>query len=93
VRCVARRARVPSYSSFPVAQRDIRWKCRAELITSITAAIKAEVYPFKLYTSAGTVEVSLYDTTLHAKGGLPDEGFFRTADACLLMYDTTKQSR
>ncbi|KAK4689369.1 GTP-binding nuclear protein Ran, partial [Tremellales sp. Uapishka_1] len=56
------------------------------------ASIKAEVYPIKFYTSAGTADVNLYDTTLHAKGGLPDDGFFRQADACILMYDTTKQS-
>lgn len=44
-------------------------------------------------STAGTVVFKLYDTTLHAKGGLPDEGFFRTADACILFYDTTKESR
>lgn len=46
----------------------------------------------KLYTSAGTVTLQLYDTTLHAKGGLPGPEFFRQADAALCFYDITKQS-
>jgi hypothetical protein len=46
----------------------------------------------KLYTSAGPVTLKLYDTMLHAKGGLPEQDFFRTADAAVCFYDISKQS-
>jgi hypothetical protein len=46
----------------------------------------------KLYTSAGPVTLKLYDTLLHAKGGLPEQDFFRTADAAVCFYDISKQS-
>lgn len=36
--------------------------------------------------------MKLYDTTLHAKGGLPEQDFFRTADAAVCFYDITKQA-
>ncbi|KAJ9111643.1 hypothetical protein QFC19_001000 [Naganishia cerealis] len=56
------------------------------------AAIKAEIFPLSLHTSAGSVLLNVYDTTLHAKGGLPDQGYFRTADACILFFDTTNEA-
>jgi hypothetical protein len=31
-------------------------------------ALKAEIFPLTLYTSAGTVLLNVYDSTLHAKG-------------------------
>lgn len=34
----------------------------------LPAALKCEIYPLKLYTSAGTVLLNCYDSTLHAKG-------------------------
>ena len=54
--------------------------------------MKVETYPVKLYTSAGPVTLTLYDTLLHAKGGLPEQDFFRTADAAVCFYDITKQT-
>ncbi|KAJ9108318.1 hypothetical protein QFC20_003479 [Naganishia adeliensis] len=59
---------------------------------SKVGALKAEIFPLTLYTSAGTVLLNVYDSTLHAKGGLPDQGFFRTADACILFFDTTNEA-
>lgn len=35
--------------------------------------------------------MTFYDTLVHAKGGLPDNSFFRTADAAVLFFDTTKE--
>ncbi|CDZ96920.1 gsp2p [Phaffia rhodozyma] len=55
------------------------------------AAIKTEVFPVSLYTSAGSATLKLYDTLVHAKGGLPEHNFFQ-ADACLLFFDTTKEA-
>lgn len=54
--------------------------------------MKTETYPVKVYTSAGPVTLELYDTQLHAKGGLPDADFFRSADAAVCFYDISKQS-
>ena len=54
--------------------------------------MKVETYPVKLYTSAGPITLTLYDTLLHAKGGLPEQDFFRTADAAVCFYDITKQA-
>ncbi|KZT00594.1 P-loop containing nucleoside triphosphate hydrolase protein [Laetiporus sulphureus 93-53] len=54
-------------------------------------AIKTEIIPVKIYTSAGSVTITLYDTLVHAKGGLPEDAFFRTASAALLFFDTTKK--
>ena len=54
-------------------------------------ALKTTQYPVRLHTSAGDVELTLYDTNLHAKGGLPDDGFFRTADAGVLFFDLTNE--
>lgn len=42
-------------------------KCVKSDVMHIAAAIKAETFPVNLYTSAGTVKLTLYDTTLHAK--------------------------
>lgn len=56
-------------------------------------AIKTENCPVELYTSAGKVVLSLFDTTLHAKGGIPDDAFFRTADAGILFFDLTSEDR
>ncbi|KAL7421062.1 hypothetical protein Q5752_003946 [Cryptotrichosporon argae] len=56
------------------------------------ASIKAETYPITINTSAGTLSVVAYDTTLHAKGGVPDEAFFRNADAGIGMFDLTSQA-
>lgn len=33
-----------------------------------TAALKAEIFPLSLHTSAGSVLLNVYDSTLHAKG-------------------------
>ncbi|KAF2435573.1 P-loop containing nucleoside triphosphate hydrolase protein [Tothia fuscella] len=55
-------------------------------------AIKVDIYPIKLLTSAGPVTFDLYDSQLHAKGGLPAADFFRTADAALIFYDITKDA-
>ncbi|CAN8096656.1 unnamed protein product [Discula destructiva] len=55
-------------------------------------SLRAEVLPLKLHTSAGAVTLQFYDTTLHAKGGLPAQDFFRQADAALLFYDITSQA-
>jgi len=57
------------------------------------ASLKTVIYPVKLWTSGGSVSLKLYDTELHAKGGIPDAEFFRQADAAIIFYDTTKQSR
>lgn len=57
-----------------------------------TASVKAEVFPLKVYTSAGAVTLQFYDTTLHAKGGLPTQEFFRQANAALCFYDITSQA-
>ncbi|CBQ73149.1 related to GSP1-GTP-binding protein of the ras superfamily [Sporisorium reilianum SRZ2] len=54
-------------------------------------ALKTTQYPVKLQTSAGQVSLNLFDTNLHAKGGLPDDGFFRTADAAIVFFDLTKE--
>ncbi|GHJ89687.1 hypothetical protein NliqN6_6089 [Naganishia liquefaciens] len=59
---------------------------------SKVAALKAEIYPLTLHTSAGSVALNVYDSTLHAKGGLNDQGYFRTADACILFFDTTSEA-
>lgn len=55
-------------------------------------SMKAETYPVRVYTSAGPVTLTLFDTLLHAKGGLPDQDFFRTADAAVCFYDISKQA-
>ncbi|SNX84487.1 related to GSP1 - GTP-binding protein of the ras superfamily [Melanopsichium pennsylvanicum] len=55
-------------------------------------ALKTTQYPVALQTSAGQVTLNLFDTNLHAKGGLPDDGFFRTADAAIVFFDLTKQA-
>ena len=31
--------------------------------------------------------------TITCKGGIPDDGFFRNAEAMILFYDITKKSR
>lgn len=36
--------------------------------------------------------LKFYDTTLHAKGGLPSQEFFRQADAALCFYDITSRA-
>lgn len=54
-------------------------------------ALKTTQYPVKLQTSAGQVTLNFFDTNLHAKGGLPDDGFFRTADAAVVFFDLTKE--
>lgn len=54
-------------------------------------ALKTTQYPVTLQTSAGSVTLRLFDTNLHAKGGLPDDGFFRTADAAIVFFDLTKE--
>ncbi|KAJ1025282.1 hypothetical protein NDA13_004099 [Ustilago tritici] len=54
-------------------------------------ALKTTEYPVKLHTSAGQVRLNLFDTNLHAKGGLPHDGFFRTADAAVVFFDLTSQ--
>ncbi|SPO25499.1 related to GSP1 - GTP-binding protein of the ras superfamily [Ustilago trichophora] len=54
-------------------------------------ALKTTQYPVKLQTSAGQVTLNLFDTNLHAKGGLPDDGFFRTADAAIVFFDLTSE--
>lgn len=36
--------------------------------------------------------LQFYDTTLHAKGGLPTQEFFRQADAALCFYDITSRA-
>ncbi|KAN0061756.1 hypothetical protein ACQY0O_005748 [Thecaphora frezii] len=52
-------------------------------------ALKTTQYPVKLHTSAGQVTLVLYDTNLHAKGGIPDDAFFRIADAAVVFFDLT----
>lgn len=37
----------------------------------LSGALKAEIFPLTLYTSAGTVLLNVYDSTLHAKGQSP----------------------
>ncbi|EPQ28621.1 uncharacterized protein PFL1_03924 [Pseudozyma flocculosa PF-1] len=54
-------------------------------------ALKTTQYPVKLHTSAGQVTLTLYDTNLHAKGGIPDDGFFRIADAGVVFFDLTNE--
>lgn len=54
-------------------------------------ALKTTQYPVTLQTSAGQVTLNLFDTNLHAKGGLPDDGFFRTADASIVFFDLTNE--
>lgn len=54
-------------------------------------ALKTTQYPVKLQTSAGQVTLNLFDTNLHAKGGIPDDGFFRTADAAIVFFDLTNE--
>lgn len=54
-------------------------------------ALKTTQYPVKLQTSAGQVTLNLFDTNLHAKGGIPDDGFFRTADAAIVFFDLTSE--
>lgn len=54
-------------------------------------ALKTTQYPVTLQTSAGKVTLNLFDTNLHAKGGLPDDGFFRTADASVVFFDLTNE--
>jgi len=66
---------------------------RALLIMRFLAALKTEIFPVHLHTSAGEVTLKLYDSQLHAKGGLPATEFFKTADAALLFYDITKKAR
>ena len=55
-------------------------------------ALKVSEYAVDLQTSAGRVTLKLFDTNLHAKGGLPDEAFFRSSDAAVVFFDLTKQS-
>ncbi|KAJ9479004.1 putative GTP-binding nuclear protein GSP2/CNR2 (putative) [Pseudozyma hubeiensis] len=55
-------------------------------------ALKTTQYPVTLQTSAGSVTLRLFDTNLHAKGGIPDDGFFRTADAAIVFFDLTKEA-
>ncbi|KAE9975316.1 hypothetical protein BLS_002686 [Venturia inaequalis] len=55
-------------------------------------ALKTEIYPLDLHTSAGEVKLKFYDSQLHAKGGLPPTEFFRQSDAALLFYDITSQA-
>jgi GTPase SAR1 family protein len=59
----------------------------------VIAAIKTDRYPIQLQTSAGLIRLDMYDSQLHAKGGLPSSEFFRSADAALLFYDITKEAR
>lgn len=54
--------------------------------------MKAETYALELHTSAGPCTLTMYDTTLHAKGGLPATDFFRTADAALVLFDLSSSS-
>jgi hypothetical protein len=60
---------------------------------TMTAALKTEIYPLDLHTSAGEVKLKFYDSQLHAKGGLPATEFFKAADAALLFYDITSRPR
>jgi hypothetical protein len=46
-----------------------------------------------LYTSAGSVVLTLYDTTMHAKGGLPADDFFRNADAAVVFFAANDRDR
>ncbi|CDU22633.1 related to GSP1-GTP-binding protein of the ras superfamily [Sporisorium scitamineum] len=55
-----------------------------------TKALRTTQYPVKLTTS-GQVTLNLFDTDLHTKGGLSDDGFFRTADAAIVFLDLTKE--
>ncbi|PWZ02288.1 P-loop containing nucleoside triphosphate hydrolase protein [Testicularia cyperi] len=54
-------------------------------------ALRTTEYGVDLQTSAGKVLLNLFDTNLHAKGGLPDDGFFRNADAGIVFFDLTSQ--
>lgn len=56
-------------------------------------AIKTETYPLLLQSSAGAATFTFFDTLVHAKGGLPDNSFFRTSDAAILFFDTTNETR
>ncbi|KAL7413042.1 P-loop containing nucleoside triphosphate hydrolase protein [Mrakia frigida] len=55
-------------------------------------AIKTDSYPLILQTSAGAATFTFFDTLVHAKGGLPDNSFFRTSDAAILFFDTTNET-
>ncbi|CDS01661.1 hypothetical protein [Sporisorium scitamineum] len=46
---------------------------------------------FATRTTSGQVTLNLFDTDLHTKGGLSDDGFFRTADAAIVFLDLTKE--
>ncbi|PWN97559.1 P-loop containing nucleoside triphosphate hydrolase protein [Tilletiopsis washingtonensis] len=49
-------------------------------------SLRADTFKVPLYTSAGSVVLTLYDTTMHAKGGLPADDFFRNADAAVVFF-------
>lgn len=60
--------------------------------SKVIKALKATNYGVDLYTSAGKVLLNLYDTNLHAKGGQPDDGFYRGADAAVVFFDLTNEA-
>lgn len=47
----------------------------------LPGALKAEIFPLTLYTSAGTVLLNVYDSTLHAKGQSPLQDIVPAADS------------
>lgn len=60
--------------------------------SKVIKALKATEYGVELYTSAGKVLLNLFDTNLHAKGGQPDDSFYRGADAAVVFFDLTSEA-